>query len=179
MSDLHLQREFARSFEECQHELLAYILTMVPRYADALDLLQESAAAMWANYADYEPRCAFVFWARKYAHIQVLKYRKSERYRSWMLNPFDEQTIEVLATAHQQHGGVLGLYDDALANCLEKLTEAEYELLHHRYWKDSNLRNLAASQGLSEHQIYRRLQAIRHLLRECVELQIAEWGEEA
>ncbi len=176
MSGSSKQDEFMNLFRQCERPLLAYLLTMVPRHADAMDLLQETAAALWNKFDQYDRSLPFVAWARKFAHMQVHKHREQERYRDWMLAPFNDRLIELLAIEVEGHTGVVELRTEALVECLKELTQAEHDLLHERYWKQTNLRKLAAERGASEQQLYRRLFATRRLLHACIDRRMAEKG---
>ena len=176
MSDRRSQADFMSLFAECERQLLGYILVMVPQYQDALDVLQEAAAAMWEKFDTYEDIGPFVVWARKFAHIQVHRFRDRQRHRNWMLQPLGEEVADALGQAYESHEGVLELRREALSECLKKLTSQELDLLRQRYWSTGSLRDVASSLGLSEDQIYRRLQKIRQLLQECINKAMAELG---
>ncbi len=170
------QQEFTKRFAECERELLGYILTMVPSHADALDVLQEAAAAMWQKFDEYQTTGSFRSWAYQFSHIQVLKYRERQRYRDWMLKPFDESVVAALVSAREQHEAVLELRRGALEKCLEKLTSEQNDLLQTRYWNKTTLREAAARAGCSEDRLHRQLNKIRGLLRKCIDQTLVAEG---
>jgi len=174
MTDSNSQHEFSKLFGDCERELLGYLLAMVPRHTDALDLLQETAAALWEKFDQYDRSRPFVAWARSFAHLQVHKYRERSRYRGWMLRPFDDHLLDALASQFERHDDVLQLRAEALVECLKKLTAIEHDLLHNRYWKEMKLSEVAISAGVSSDQLYRRLQAIRQQLQRCIDQQLAD-----
>lgn len=176
MSHSARQREFSAHFAECERELLGYILTMVPSHSDALDVLQEAAVAMWQKYDEYQGIGSFRSWAYKFSHIQVLKYRERQRYRDWMLKPFDESVIAALVAAHHQHEPVLEIRRQALKQCLEKLTAEQNQLLRTRYWEKTTLRAAAERSGCSEDRLHRQLNKIREQLRICIDRTIVAEG---
>jgi RNA polymerase sigma-70 factor (ECF subfamily) len=170
------QTEFARLFEACQHDLLRYILGCIPSHSDALDILQETATALWLKFADFDPTQPFGPWARKFAHIQVLKfclYRKRAKAQFAM---FSESTVTALDREFTEHEQVLAARNDALAGCIEKLSTADRMLLRQRYVESATLRQVAADQGVGEDQLYRRLHRIRKGLMKCVDHSLAKGG---
>lgn len=170
------ESDFARLFVKHQEDLLRYILGCVPSHSDALDILQETATALWRKFDQYDREKPFGPWARKFAHVQVLKfclYRKRERHN---LRAFSEAASRALAEEYEQHVDVLAARSDALAGCLEKLTAEDRALLEQRYFESVNMRQVAAECGRSEDQIYRQLNRIRRALMKCIDLRLAEEG---
>ncbi len=176
VDNIDRQDEFMQQFRQCQRDLLAYILAIVPRHADAQDILQETAAALWQKFDQYDPARSFAGWAQRFAHIEICKHRDRGRYRRWMLNPFDEQLLEALAAKVHRNVSVVELRDEALLMCMKQLTAAEYDLLHQYYWGEQSVQELATEIGLSERQLYRRLHTVRQALKRCIDQRIAEVG---
>ena len=168
------EQQFADLFEGCQHDLLRYILGCVPRHSDALDILQETAAALWEKFDEYDPEKPFGPWARKFAHLQVLKYCLYRK-REWQnLVAYSEQTQNALAQEYEQHADVLQARSDALTACIERLPSDDRVLLDQRYYKQENLRDVAKKAGKKEDQLYRRLNRIRQALMKCIDLRLTE-----
>ena len=59
-----------------QQALLQYIRTLLPRRADAEEVLQEVNLYLWRNRDDFEPGTNFSAWAYKTARFHVLSFRK-------------------------------------------------------------------------------------------------------
>ncbi len=170
------ERQFAGYFEGCQHDLLRYILGCVHRHSDALDILQETAAALWLKFDEYDPQRPFGAWARKFAHVQVLKfclYRKREKQN---LLAFSEQTQTALAKEYDEHEDVLAARSQALASCMEELQAEDRTLLKQRYFESGSMRQMAEKSGKNEDQLYRRLNAIRKALMKCIDFRLTEQG---
>ena len=167
------EQQFANLFEGCQHDLLRYVLGCVPRHSDAMDILQETAAALWQKFDEYDPERPFGPWARKFAHLQVLKhslYRK----REWEnLVAYSEQTQNALAQEYEEHADVLQARSDALTDCIETLQSDDRKLLDQRYFKRESVRDVAKQTGRNEDQLYRRLNRIRQALMKCIDLRLA------
>lgn len=173
-----MKEEFVKLFEECQHDLLRYILGCIPSYSDALDVLQETAAALWQKFAEYDRSKPFSPWARKFAHIQVLKFSLYRQRAKRQFAAFSQQTATAITEEYDEHAEVLEARNNALSNCIDKLSSAEQNLLRRRYFEGVNLRQVAAQEGCNEDQLYRRLQRIRLALLRCIDQTLAEQGVE-
>ena len=167
------EQQFARLFRECQRDLLRYILGCVPRHNDALDILQETASALWEKFGEYDPHQPFGPWARKFAHLQILKFCLYRRREKQNLTAYSEETQNSLAHEYEQHADVLEMRTHALQNCLTELGEPDRELLKQRYEQPTSLREVAQRSGKNEDQLYRRLNRIRKALMRCINLRLA------
>ena len=58
---------FMRLFLAHEREIMRLILIYVPQQADACDVLQETAVALWNRFSDYDPGRPFVNWACGFA----------------------------------------------------------------------------------------------------------------
>lgn len=170
------KEEFIELFQSCQHDLLRYILGCIPSYSDALDVLQETATALWLKFDEYDRSKPFGPWARRFAHIQVLKFSLYRQRARRQFVAFSEQTTKAITEEYDQHADVLDARNEALAGCIEKLSPTEQNLLKRRYFEGVNLRQVAAQEGCNEDQLYRRLQRIRLLLMRCIDRTLAERG---
>jgi len=166
------QLEFTDLISGCERGLLQYILSLVASHADALDVLQETAAALWEKFEKYDRNMPFEPWARKFAHIQVLKFREVRGRRQWRLVRLSDETVAALASEYDMHRKVVELRERALIQCVKELSVEDCELLHRRYWQEASLRDEARTGEKSEHQLYRRLGRIRFQLRKCIDFTI-------
>ncbi len=80
------------------------------------------------------------------------------------------------AAEFDQHEEVLAARSDALGGCLEQLVDDDRQLLKQRYFEGVNLRQMAAAEGRSEDQLYRRLHRIRQALFKCIDKALAQQG---
>ena len=47
--------EFVRCLSKYQQRVYSFILTLVPHWADADEILQETSTVLWRKFADFEP----------------------------------------------------------------------------------------------------------------------------
>src|SRR5437868_8976600 len=112
---------FLRLFLQNERRLYAYILTLLPRRADADDVLQEASLVMWDKFDERHPPDDFAAWGCRIAYFKVLDfYKKSQRCRVC----FSQAMLEHVAETGVEQAATLRLDErrEALSRCVEKLT---------------------------------------------------------
>jgi RNA polymerase sigma-70 factor (ECF subfamily) len=153
-----------------ERRIHAYIASLVPIWADADDLFQETSVVLWRKARQFEPGTDFVAWALSIARYQVLDYRKKQG-RARAL--FSDQTIEGLAD--QAESLVLHTDDrrDALEACLARLNERDRELIQLRYQPGATTPGVADRTGRSLKAVYKALNRIHYQLLQCINRTLA------
>lgn len=156
-----------------QHDrwLAAYVYSLVPRAADADDILQEIKVTMWKHFGQFEPGSNFRAWARKIATNQILNYRRAvQRHPDAQL---EESFIEAVAAEIDRRADVLDHRAEALRHCLHKLPEAHRKIIVWRYYEDCGVGEIASKSQRSVESVYQLLSRIRGLLNNCVSRRLA------
>jgi RNA polymerase sigma-70 factor (ECF subfamily) len=158
---------FLRLFLENERRLYAYILTLLANRADADDVLQEASLVMWDKFDERQPPADFTAWGCRIAYFKVLDfYKKSQRSRVQFSQPLLERRAE---TAIEQASSLqLDERRQALADCIEKLSSRDRDLLSHRLARGSTTQLTAAAVGRSPEAVYKALAKIRRALFDCV-----------
>jgi len=164
------QGDFVRLLVQNQHRIYGFILSLVPNFAHADDLYQETCAVLWQKFAQFEPGTDFFRWASAVARFKVLKFR--ERQRRDGLQFGEEFTAAVDAEIERQ-GAELGQRQLALAECLQRLPDADRQLLRARYEGDVKVETIAAQRQRTPFAIYKALSRIRGVLLQCIERRVA------
>jgi len=162
---------FLPLFIRFERRLYAYIFTLVPRRADADDLLQETSLVLWDKFNASGPPDDFLAWGRRIAYHKVLDfYKKSRRSQARLSQVFLERLAESAAEASL----VPQLEDrrEALAGCVEKLSPQSRELLTYRFTEGATTQTTAERVGRSVEAVYKALAKIRQSLFECVQKMI-------
>jgi len=68
--------QFVRLLARHDREVYRYVLTLLPDRTEADDVLQETAAALWEKFGEYDPDKPFYPWACRFAFFEVLKHRR-------------------------------------------------------------------------------------------------------
>jgi RNA polymerase sigma-70 factor (ECF subfamily) len=166
---------FLPLFIRFERRIYAYIFTLLPRRADADDLLQETSLVMWDKFDAASPPNDFLAWGRRIAYHKVLDfYKKSRRSNARLSQLFLDRISESAAepTLVQQ----LEDRREALAACVEKLSPRARDLLTYRFVEGATTQSTAELVGRSVEVVYKALSKIRHSLFECVQRMIAREG---
>jgi RNA polymerase sigma-70 factor (ECF subfamily) len=158
---------FLRLFLENERRLYAYILTLLANRADADDVLQDASMVMWDKFDERHPPDDFAAWGCRIAYFKVLDFlKKSLRSRV----QFSQAMLDRVAETAIEQAECLRLDErrEALADCLEKLSSRDRELLALRFAPGATTQSTAAQVGRSVDSVYKALAKIRLALFECV-----------
>lgn len=155
-----------------EHEpaILRSVLVFVPQRADARDIVQETAVALWRHFADYDPARPFVNWACGYARIEVRRFLRQRQRRAQL----SEEAAVALMTAADADAAWDETRDRHLRECRERLAPEQRRVLDGYYLEDLGVAALAERHARSEEAVYKMLQRIRHALLDCMERKHAE-----
>jgi RNA polymerase sigma-70 factor (ECF subfamily) len=162
---------FVRLFSRHEARIHAYILTMVPNWADAADILQETSAVLWRKFEQFEPDTNFFAWACQVARLEVHSFRKRNRHQALA---FSDEFIEAVAERATTLADQLEARQALLADCMEKLRSRDREMLRLRYVDGSSIDAVAKQTGRTMEAVYKALQRVRRQLFECTERAVEE-----
>lgn len=157
---------FVRQLADAQRGLYAYILQLLPNRTDADDVLQATNLVMWTKRGQFVEGTDFAAWAARIAHFEVLTQRKRksrERLR------FDDALVEQLSREAADDPGSVDLVLQMLRRCMDKLGDADRELLNMQYADDLAARQIAERLGRSPGAIAQATHRIRMLLLKCID----------
>jgi RNA polymerase sigma-70 factor (ECF subfamily) len=161
---------FMRLFLVHEPEILRSVLLFVPQRADARDIVQDTAVALWQHFSEYDPARPFVHWAVGFARIQVRRFLRSAHRRAAL----SERAAEVLIGAEEVPGACQERRDAALRECLGQLAPRQHEIIAGYYFHERSVETLAREHGCSIEALYKALQRIRQALLECISRKLAE-----
>ena len=160
-----------------QHErsLATYILALVPNWADADEIAQDTKLKLWEQFDRYERGSHFGAWARTIAWYQIQTWRRQQQRASLR---FSDQTVELLAADAEKQAEQLSPRHYALEKCLAKLQDNQRELIVECYSRhEESLREVARRLGRKYESTRKSLLRIRRLLAECVDRQVQPEGQ--
>lgn len=164
-------REFVRLMTRDERKLYSYILTLVPDWNDADDVLQETNVRLWEEFDKYVSGTNFLAWARRIAYYEVLTRRKRTK-RSKLI--FSEQLLEKLSSEAEELSQVADIRQRLLSTCVDELAERSQDLLARCYCDGAQIKDVASSLGRSATAVYQSLHRIRIALRNCIEERLIE-----
>lgn len=148
-----------------ERRLDGYVLSLVPHWADADDILQDVVIDLWRQFDNYDPQGDFGAWACTLAYYRVLTYRKrTKRSQIRFSDDVDRLLTQELVTVSKEVNDHL----DVLKRCLEKLSDSQRGLLQ-AYYSGAPIVELARRFARSVASLYKDLSGLRRVLRACVD----------
>jgi RNA polymerase sigma-70 factor (ECF subfamily) len=141
--------EFVQLFLMSQRRIYGYVMTLVPNVSDADDIVQETASVMWTKFG----------------------YLRSQKTRRKF---FTEETMRIIEQVEAKEDRQYSIRQDALEQCLRKLSHTERRILSLRYEQGATLKSLAGRLGLDINTLYSRLSKIHLMLLNCVKRVMVE-----
>jgi RNA polymerase sigma-70 factor (ECF subfamily) len=172
--NLELDREqFVRLLASHERRVYAYILSLVPNWADADEIFQETNVRLWKDFASFEPNSNFAAWATRVAYFQVLTWRRKAA-RSHLV--FDEEIVKSIAAHHDHLLPMAEQRHRALGDCLQQLSERSRALLVECYAPGARIKEVAAGLHRTQASVYKALQRVRQTLRDCIDRRMVREG---
>ena len=75
------QQRFLSLFLRSEREIFRYVAVLVPNVADAEDIVQQTALALWEKFGAYDPNRPFTPWACRFALNKTKQW--IERRQRW------------------------------------------------------------------------------------------------
>ena len=144
------QQQFLSLFLRSEREIFRYVAVLVPNVADAEDIVQQTALALWEKFDAYDPSQPFTPWACRFALLEgglaeELAQRREE------LRPEIETRLKHLEA------------------CLNKLSAEQRSMIEGYYYRRDGIEKLAQETGRTVAAAYKTLQRIRQALQICIE----------
>jgi RNA polymerase sigma-70 factor (ECF subfamily) len=162
---------FIKLYLANERRLYGYVRTLIPNWSDVDDIIQETAAVLWAKFDQFQRGTNFPAWALKIAHNQVLNYCKVRKKDKLY---FSEAALESLAELCETRDSNLDQRLAALKKCLDQLKSDEQRLIEMRYRPGGSTKSVSQQTGKDLHVLYRLLNKIHTKLLLCVRRALAE-----
>jgi RNA polymerase sigma-70 factor, ECF subfamily len=156
---------------KCERMVYGYILSLVPNWADADEILQETNIRLWEEFEKFQAGTNFAAWAVRVAHFQVLTWRKRVS-RSRLV--FDQRVIDTLAEEPIWTDEQFEDRQRALAECVSELPDNSRDLLRQCDVKGSKAKDVAADLKRTPAAVYKALERIRLALHTCIQRKLAQ-----
>jgi RNA polymerase sigma-70 factor (ECF subfamily) len=156
---------FVRLLGQNQRRIFLYVMSLVPDWNDAEEIIQETNLVLWREFARFQPGTNFAAWACKVALHRVLAWRKRVRRDRLEFSP---AFLEAVADEASAASDLLEERTQGLARCIERLPADHRRLLRLRYSDGLAIEAIARQLERTEDAVYRALSRIRRALHECV-----------
>ena len=156
-----------------QHQIFAYIYSLVPHRSEAEDVLQDSCVIICEKFDQFEAGTDFVAWACRIAFWEIRRVRQKHA-RSKVI--FGQAVLEAVCETATTMIEEIDSRHEILSRCLEKLPLRDREMILTRYEPGCGVKEAAARSGRTLQTTYKALARIRKLLMDCVTNQLAIQG---
>ena len=158
-------KDFIRLFLEAEKYLLRYVMVLVPNVADARDVVQETAVALWDKIDRYDPEKPFAPWACRFAlnEAKMFLRKKSRQYR------LADEVVNLLEIERMENSDRLDARKHFLKECLKVLPKKNALLVNDYYFNELSVEELSKHFERSVEAIYKTLQRVRQSLHSCIE----------
>ena len=160
------QQRFLSLFLRSEREVFRYVAALVPNFADAEDILQQTALTLWEKFDDYDPSQPFTPWACRFALNKTRQW--IERRARWR-QLLEGGLAEELAQRREELAPELEKKLKYLEVCLGKLPEEHRSLVERYYYRRDGVEKLAEASGRTVDATYKMLQRVRQALQRCIE----------
>src|SRR5688500_7532429 len=160
------QQQFLSLFLRSEREIFRYVAALIPNVADAEDIVQQTAVALWEKFNAYDPAQPFTPWACRFALNKARQW--IERRQRWQAL-LEGGLAEELAQRREELRPELECQLKHLEGCLGKLPEDQRSLVEGYYYHRSGIEKVAGSSGRTVEATYKALQRIRIALQICIE----------
>ena len=160
------QQRFLSLFLRSEREIFRYVAALVPNVADAEDIVQQTAVALWEKFDAYDPTLPFTPWACRFALNKARQW--IERRQRWQAL-LDHGLAEELAQRRQELQPEFERRLRHLEDCLGNLPPGQRSLVEAYYYARTGVESLAGRSGRTVAATYKMLQRIRQALQLCVE----------
>jgi RNA polymerase sigma-70 factor (ECF subfamily) len=160
------QQRFLSLFLRSEREVFRYVAALVPNVADAEDIVQQTAIALWEKFDAYDPSQPFTPWACRFALNKTRQW--IERRQKWQAL-LENGLAEELAQRREELRPEFEVRLKHLERCLNKLPEDQRSMVEGYYYRRDGIEKLAEDSGRTIAATYKMLQRIRQALQVCVE----------
>jgi RNA polymerase sigma-70 factor (ECF subfamily) len=162
--------QFIELYTAHEVRLRGYVLSLVPRWSDAEDIVQKCSLILWKKFEQYEPGTNFFAWACQIVRFEVKAFAR-QMARERMV--FNDEFLNLVAEETVESQQELQARIEALQKCVERLPRDHRELLRLRYDERRSVGSVAARVNRPVEGVYKALSRIRIALHTCIRRRLA------
>jgi RNA polymerase sigma-70 factor (ECF subfamily) len=160
------QQRFLSLFLRSEREVFRYVAALVPNVADAEDIVQQTALALWERFDAYDASQPFTPWACRFALNKTKQWM--ERRQRWQAL-LEGGLAEELAQRREELRPDIERRLRHLEGCLNQLSAGQRALVEGYYYRREGIEKLAEHSGRTVAATYKSLQRLRAMLQLCIE----------
>ncbi len=157
---------FVRLLAANEKRLGGFVLSLVPNWADAEDILQETKLRLWEQFDAYDAEKDFGAWACTIARYQVLTARTLAERSKLCFSPTFLDRVEDEAVRAAEDSEIRLRF---LQQCIDKLTQWQRDLLRRCCLANDSIQKVSDELGRKVDSTRKALLRIRGKLFRCIE----------
>jgi RNA polymerase sigma-70 factor, ECF subfamily len=165
--------QFVRLFAQHEHQVYAYIVSVLANWADADEVMQETSVALWEMFGDFTEGTNFTSWACRIAYFRILRFREKQRRDR---HEFNQEFVEAVSATALEESDTFEFRRLALGGCVEKLRPDDRRLLQMCYADGGTIKHAAERLRRPAKGVYKALARIRQALFDCVQRKLSSEG---
>jgi RNA polymerase sigma-70 factor (ECF subfamily) len=163
-------QEVLQLFVHHQPRIKGFILALLPDFAAAEDVLQETFLVVQRKASEFQPGTHFLAWVFRIARFQVMKAQQTHHRQ---VERFSDAVLESLAEC-----APLEPWEDdrlpLLNGCIEKLAPQARRILEMFYQDEHRPQEIARRIGWAAAAVSVALSRSRRTLRECINQKLSQ-----
>ena len=167
MVDENRYDEFAALLQQTTRQLLTYLNAVLFRWDDARNIFQETCLVLWEKFSEFQPGTSFLAWALCIARNKAMSFQAMQAPRRRFWTPGVQSSL--MAAVSNRNSAFANADADALSACIDRLCEADRQLVRRCYGEEVPVRSVAAQLGRSPQSVHNSLRRIRAVLLECIQ----------
>jgi RNA polymerase sigma-70 factor (ECF subfamily) len=175
--DQRASEQLARHWTEAQPVVASFVLSLIPDFHQAEDVLQQVAVVLVREFDRFDASRPFLPWALGIARNTALKSRRDVARHSTLT--LGEGVLDQIQLAFEENDEALVAVRKLLRHCLNEQPQKVLELLKWRYGHDLKPCEAAQRMGITSGAVRAMLHRAREALRKCIRrnAQVAvEWN---
>lgn len=151
-------------FVQYQPAIRGFILSMIPDFSTADDVMQETFLTVTKKASSFEIGTSFSAWVKTIARFKALEAIRARKFES-----LSEEVLEALSTEPREFAGNSDERILLLRGCLEELAPQARRSIDYRYRNEHMPPQIAGLMGCTVQSVNVTLSRARTFLRECVQ----------
>ena len=164
------QQQVLQLFVRHQPRIKGFIVSLLPDFAAAEDVLQETFLVVQRKAAEFDPGGNFIAWAFQIARFQVMKAQAQHRRAADRFSPEALEALEASAPAAPLEESKLA----ALPVCLGRLAPQARRIVDLFYEHEHKPQEIARIVSWTPEAVSVALSRARSFLRKCIEEQLTQ-----
>lgn len=158
---------------QAQPTVTAYIRASLRDHHDSEDVTQATVQYLVEHFDDYDPSTPFAAWAIGIARYRVLECIHQRKRSARVLS---DEVIQMLPAAFVAVEDKVLPQQDALEQCIEKLSERSKNVLYRKYYEGVRHEEIATALDIAPNSVTVMLRRIRQTLSQCIQSRMAKEG---